>query len=154
MTIAKTVADFLRKNHVSYSVVHHPRTHSTTETANAAHVPADRLAKAVVLMDGRGYLMGVIPGNRHVSIDTLSRKLGRHFVLAAEPWLAPIFKDCDLGAIPPIGPAYGVETILDDSLVGQPEVYFEAGDHQDLVRVDGERFLSLLKEARHGQFSH
>jgi Ala-tRNA(Pro) deacylase len=47
-----------------------------------------------------------------------------------------------------------METILDDRLVGQPQIYFEAGDHEQLIRVSGEQFVSLLKEARHGRFSH
>jgi Ala-tRNA(Pro) deacylase len=47
-----------------------------------------------------------------------------------------------------------METIVDNSLVGQPEVYFESGDHRGLIRVDGEEFLTLLREAMYGQFAH
>ncbi len=43
---------------------------------------------------------------------------------------------------------------MDDSLVGQPDVYFESGDHRELIRVGGEEFLALLGEAMHGQFAH
>lgn len=154
MAIASTVKDYLEKSGIPYSVVPHPHTWSSRETADAAHVPAERLAKAVVLIDSVGYLMVVIPANRHVRVETLSKKLGRDLALAAEFRVAPVFKGCDLGAIPPLGPAYGMETILDDSLVGLPEVYFEAGDHEELIRVDGEQFVRLLKEAQHGQFSH
>jgi hypothetical protein len=41
----------------------------------------------------------------------------------------------ELGAVPQIGKAYGMETIRDDSLMAQPEVYFEGDDHETLVRV-------------------
>jgi Ala-tRNA(Pro) deacylase len=112
------------------------------------------MAKAVVLADRGGYVMAVVPGSRHVSVKTLCKKLGRELVLVQEDSLIPVFKDCARGAIPPLGPAYGIETIVDDSLVGQPEIYFEAGDHEELIRVNGEQFLSLLRQARHGQFSH
>jgi Ala-tRNA(Pro) deacylase len=74
--------------------------------------------------------------------------------LAPETSLAPVFRDCESGAIPPLGPAYGMKTIVDDSLFGQPEVYFESGDHRGLIRVGGEEFLALLREAMHGQFAH
>jgi Ala-tRNA(Pro) deacylase len=89
-----------------------------------------------------------------VGVETLSRRLGRELQLVDENRIAPIFKDCDVGAIPPLGPAYGMETVVDDRLVGQREVYFEAGDHEDLVCVSGEQFLALLKEAQHAAFSH
>ena len=154
MAIANTILSYLNEREIPYSVVPHPRTLSTRQTADAAHIPPERVAKAVVLADRRGYLMAVIPGDRHVSIETLSQRLGRNLALALENRIAPVFKDCDLGAIPPIGPADGMETVLDDSLVGQPEIYFEAGDHEELIRIDGDRFVSLLREARHGQFSH
>lgn len=154
MSIAKTVVDCLQKDRVSYDVVAHPRTVCARKTAESVPVPADRVAKAVVLSDGYRYVMAVIPASKYVSVKTLSRKLRRKLKLAREDRLSPVFKDCERGAIPPLGPAYGLETILDDSLVGQPEVYFEAGDHEELIRVSGEQFLSLLRQARHGQFSH
>ena len=154
MAIANTILSYLNEREIPYSVVPHPRTLSTRQTADAAHIPPERVAKAVVLADRRGYLMAVIPGDRPVSIENLAPRLGGQLALALENRIAPVFKDCDLGAIPPIGPAYGMETVLDDSLVGQPEIYFEAGDHEELIRIDGDRFVSLLREARHGQFSH
>lgn len=154
MPIAKTVNDYLQKHRVAYSVVPHTRTFSSKDSAQRAHVRPERLAKAVVLIGRGGYVMVVVPGDRHVEVHALSHKLGRELALVPETSLPALFKDCAPGAIPPIGPAYGMETIVDDSLVGQPEVYFEAGDHEELIRVDGEQFLRLLSEARHGQFSH
>lgn len=155
MTMPKTVTQYLRELHIPYSVVRHPRTHSTRETAHVAYVPSKRVAKAVVFGDKRGgYVMAVVPGNRYVSINKLSKKLRRELTLVSERRLVSLFRDCALGAIPPVGPAYGVETFVDDRLVGQPEVYFEAGDHEGLVRVEGEQFLSLLKHAGHGKFCH
>lgn len=154
MTIAKTVIDCLQKDSVAYDVVAHRRTVRARDTARCVPVPPERVAKAVVLSDGKRYLMAVIPASKYVSLKTLSKKLKRDLSLAREDQLAPVFRDCRRGAIPPLGPAYGMETIVDDSLVGQPEVYFEAGDHEELIRVSGEQFLSLLRQARHGQFSH
>jgi Ala-tRNA(Pro) deacylase len=46
-----------------------------------------------------------------------------------------------------------METILDDSLMSLPEVYFEAGDHQTLVRVKTRDFVGLLEGASHMPFS-
>ena len=154
MPVAKTVMTYLQSHQIPYAVVPHRRTLSSRETAEAAHVSAECLAKAVVFWDHQGYLMAVVPGDRHVGVDSLSDKLGRRLELADESRIAPVFKDCDLGAIPPLGPAYGMETIVDDSLVGLAEVYFEAGDHEELIRVDGEQFLRILNQARHGRFSH
>jgi Ala-tRNA(Pro) deacylase len=154
VAIALTVAGFLQSRHISYDVIMHPYSDSTRKVAETAHVSPKQLAKAVILNDQRGFLMAVIPGDRQVSLDVLAKKLGRRLSLVPENRLAPVFRDCESGAIPPLGPAYGMETIVDDSLVGQPEVYFESGDHRGLIRVGGEEFLTLLREAMYGRFTH
>jgi len=43
--------------------------------------------------------------------------------------------------------------VVDDSLIAQPEVYFEAGDHEDVVHLRGGDFLRLLDGSLHGRFS-
>ncbi len=154
MAIADTVRLFLEQSGVQYSVIPHPYTQSSRESAEVTHIPQGQLAKAVVLIDDLGYVMAVIPSNRHLRMETLARKMRRKLSLAGEDRIMTVFKDCAAGAIPPLGPAYGMKTILDDGLVGLPEIYFEGGDHEDLIRVDGEQFVRLLKEAQHGQFSH
>lgn len=154
MSIAKTVLDCLERGRVAYDVVSHPRTICAREAAVSVAVSPDRVAKAVVLRDERGYVMAVVPASRYVSLRTVSRKLKRNLRLASEDGFVPVFRDCERGAIPPLGPAYGMETVVDESLVGQPEVYFEAGDHEELIRVNGEQFLALLRQARYGRFTH
>jgi Ala-tRNA(Pro) deacylase len=154
MTIAKTVEHYLQEHRTEYAVVRHRPAMSSKETADAAHVRADEIAKAVVLGDEQGFVMAVIPGDRHVQLHKLSDKFRRRFALITEQRLAPIFKDCELGAIPPLGPAYGMQTVVDNSLVGRRHVFFVGGDHDNLVRVDGEAFVRLLGSAQHGQFSH
>ena len=56
-------------------------------------------------------------------------------------------------AVPPIGGAYGIRVIWDDSLSGQPEIYFEGGDHRTLVHISGGDFSRLMSEAGHDRFS-
>ena len=154
MAIAATVSGYLQSHHVAYDVINHPYSDSSSKAAESAHVPPAQVAKAVVLSDRLGYLMAIVPGDRTVSLNELWKKLGRRLSLTPETRLAPVFSDCDTGAIPPLGPAYGMETIIDDRLEGQPDVYFESGDHHGLIRVDGEEFFLLLREAMHGRIAH
>jgi Ala-tRNA(Pro) deacylase len=43
--------------------------------------------------------------------------------------------------------------VYDDALAGAPEVWFEAGDHEDVVHLRGRDFLRLLEGSLHGRFS-
>ena len=128
MAIADTVRLFLEQSGVQYSVIPHPHTQSSRESAEVTRIPQGCLAKAVVLIDNLGYVMAVIPSDRHLRMDTLARRMHRKLALAGEDRIMTVFKDCAAGAIPPLGPAYGMKTILDDGLVGLPEVYFALVD--------------------------
>ena len=153
MAIAARLKWYLDANGVEYEVIPHPHTSSSHETAAAAHVPEDRLAKSVVLEDAEGYVLAVLPASRRVSIGELREQLNRAVELASEGDLAELFDDCETGAIPPLGAAYGIPSVVDDALLEASEIYFEAGDHEDLVHMRGEEFLGLLSSARHGRFS-
>jgi len=154
VTIARTVLSELQSRQIPYEVVVHPHRETTRDAAASARVPLDRMAKAVVLVDRQGYLMVVVPGDRFVDLKELRNRLGRDLEFAPEPRLVPVFNDCEAGAIPPLGPAYGMETVVDHNLVGLPDVYFVGGDHSELLRVKGDRFLALLTEARYVPVAH
>ena len=154
MAIADTVRNYLIQNDVDFEPVPHPKTYSSRETAQATHVREDHIAKAVLLKDQEGYAMVVIPGSNWVNLNALRDDAGRRFDLANEDEVDELFVDCNPGAIPPLGPAYGVKTYLDEQLLSLARVYCEAGDHLHLVEVSGEDFQRLLKGVRHGHYSH
>ncbi|MEN8107148.1 MAG: YbaK/EbsC family protein [Pseudomonadota bacterium] len=155
MAIATTVSQYLAEHDVPYDVLAHTHTASSGESAQASHVPGSRLAKSVVLEDENGYLMVVVPASRRVDLGELHRQMNRNLGLATEGELGTLFSDCEIGALPALGPAYGLETVVDDAIAEQPDIYFEAGDHEQLIHVSAEAFEVLMGESiRHGQFSH
>jgi Ala-tRNA(Pro) deacylase len=154
MTIALTLQQYLDDYDIPYEVVAHRRTLTARQTARASGIPAACLAKAVVLRDGRGYLMAVLPASCRLDQAQLRRLLDRPVELAEEDEAHMLFKDCAYGAIPAVGEAYGLETVLDERLERVPEIWLEAGDHEHLVHLAGERFRGLLAGARHGSFAH
>ena len=152
MSIAYTVKTYLQAHDIPYTVVSHRHTTSSKETVDATHVPAEQLAKAVILGDRKGYLMAVLPSNRRIDVQALSATLGRDLVIVPEHRMGVLFKDCEFGAVPPLGVAYGMSMIIDDCLSEQPEIYFEAGDHEEVIHVDGAQFREALKSAGRAQF--
>ena len=155
MGIAVTVSKYLDDHDVAYVVLAHPPTMTSSGSAQASHVPGRRLAKSVLLEDEHGYVMVVLPSDRRVDLGELQRLLHRRLGLATEGELGQLFTDCEIGALPAIGPAYGIETLVDDAIAEQSDIYFEAGDHEQLIHVSNEGFTALMGERiRHGHFSH
>ena len=147
MAIATNLKTYLDLHSISYETVPHPYTQSSMDTAAVAHVPGDQLAKAVIVKEDGAYLMVVVPSDYHVHLGRLHQYLGYEVGLATEDELITLFSDCDEGAIPPLGAAYDIRTLVDNRLMNQPDIFFESGDHKNLVKVTGEQFSSLLGDA-------
>ncbi|MBT8422845.1 MAG: YbaK/EbsC family protein [Gammaproteobacteria bacterium] len=147
MSMAINVRNYLDRTGIHYSVDRHPYTQTSMHTAESAHVPGDQLAKAVLLRDSHGYLLAVIPATHRVLLGALAEQFGRDFETASEAELVRVFSDCETGAVPALGPAYDLETVVDPGLCEQTDVYFESGDHEELVHLAGEDFAELLEDA-------
>ena len=153
MAIAQSLKTYLKEQGVQYEVVRHAHTESSSHSAAAAHVPGDRLAKSVLVADEEGYLLAVVPSSHRVQLGELDRQLERKLGLATEGELRELFKDCGIGAIPPVGAAYTLDTIADKSLQDEEVLYFEAGDQNQLMKVDRETFVKLMAAAEWAYFS-
>lgn len=139
------IVEFLDKKEVPYEVLPHARAYTAQGVAASAHVRGRDFAKAVIVKaaDGRR-LMAVIPAPRHVDLDALGGLLGSHVELAHEDEFAALFPGCELGAEPPLGNLYGLPVYADESLHRDPDVVFNAGNHNEVIRmkwVDYERLV-------------
>ena len=154
MAIANTLKQWLDEQGATYRSVPHPQSSSSRESASAAHVREDHIAKAVILKDGQLLLMAVIPADQWLKLHAVQQSLNRELELANEPEIDRLFIDCSPGAIPPFGQAYGIETVLDEALTALADVYVEAGDHRQLLHFSADTFTQLTRGLRQGHFSH
>lgn len=153
MAIAMTLKQYLDDHEIEYDVVTHQETGCSSRTAQVSHIPGDQLAKGVVVKREKGYLLAIVPASRQVKLDMLGQWLKQPVSMATEEESSTLFKDCERGAVPPIGPAYGIRTVIDDSLEGQEDIYFEGGDHRTLVHLTGDQFHRLMEKIPHEPFS-
>lgn len=146
MGIADTVDFALTLSKVDFEILRHQHTSTSAETAHQAHVAEGELAKAVALKDGLGPLLAVMPADRILDVERLRELLHRPGLdLMTEEELGKVFFDCEQGAVPPLGPDYRVPTVVDRALMDKEDVYFEAGDHEELIHVDRTGFRKLLR---------
>ncbi|MGB6937685.1 MAG: YbaK/EbsC family protein [Xanthobacteraceae bacterium] len=152
MPIAPTLQRYLDQN-VTYEVIPHEPTMSSTRVAEAGHISGNRVAKGIVLRRDGGYLLAVLPASHCIHLQDLRMQLDDNVELATEDEIAQLFCDCARGAVPAIGECYGLEVIVDDRIDTQPDVYMEGGDHATVIHVDRGRFARMNVNAQHGRFS-
>jgi len=153
MAMSARLKWYLDSRHVDYEVVPHLHSSSSEGSARAAGLPTGKVAKCVLLEDERGYLLALIPASCRLSLSAIKNQLHRPLELASEEELEAIFPDCEIGAVPPIGEAYNIPMLVDDSLLRLPDVYLEGGDHEELVHVTGDSFHVLTGDSAHGRIS-
>jgi len=137
---------YLDNHKVKYVVISHSKAFTAQEVAASAHIPGKDMAKTVIV-DADGELkMVVVPSTHHINFDQLKSALGVHEVsLASEKDFRDRFPDCELGAMPPFGNLYDMETIVAESLAEDDEIVFNAGTHKKAVKLSFEDFRSLVK---------
>ena len=149
MAIAKTLISYLKERGIDYQLIEHKHTPTAEASAHAAHVPVHQVAKAVVLRDDAGYVISVLPANHSLEIRWVNEELDRKLEMACEDEFKKLFGDCETGAVPALGEAYGLKVIWDDELAYTSDVYIEAGDHEHLIWLERRDFRKLMKDLPH-----
>jgi Ala-tRNA(Pro) deacylase len=152
--IARRLRWYLEQSGMPYEVLPHPHSRTSLDTAREARVQPEKVVKPVLLEDERGYVMAVVPASCRLDLRTLRSQMHRDLELASEAEIEALFADCERGAMPALGGPYHIPTVYEDSLSGLRDVYFEAGDHEELVHMRASDFLCLLEGSLHGHFSH
>jgi Ala-tRNA(Pro) deacylase len=145
MPLSEPLRSFLDFHRAEFTLTTHPKAFTAREVAAAEHLPAREVAKTVVVFADGAYYMIVVPASRLVDLHELRTTLGFHQVrLATEDELAKLFPDCELGAMPPVGPIYGLAVYLDGVLASQETMAFNGGTHRDEVHMRTSEFRRLV----------
>ncbi len=153
MELPKKLTKFLKRHKVYYEIQVHPRTVTASETAQVEHVSGKKLAKAVMVKADGKDAMVVLPSTRNVDLFKLGAALGKLDVrIEEEVEFKDLFPDCEAGAMPPFGKMYGIPCYADQSLSEEEELYFNAGNHLETIKVFTADFLRVSK-AVVGDFS-
>ncbi|HSC82745.1 MAG TPA: YbaK/EbsC family protein [Pseudomonas sp.] len=148
MHMAETLARSLQRADCHFDLVEHAHSATSLESARKAGVPVAQMAKPVILDDRRGhYLMAVLPANRQLDLGKVHKGPWR-WQLTSEQSLGGLFRDCERGAVPALGEAYGMGMLIDPALARQSHIYLEAGDHELLVELPIEEFFKLAPNAQ------
>ncbi|RTR05929.1 aminoacyl-tRNA deacylase [Halomonas nitroreducens] len=153
MAMPITIREYLRACDIDYEEVPHPREVSSSRIAQMSHIGGNQMAKAIMLHGDAGYRVAVVPSTCDADLEKLSELFHEKLELASEDEIRREFDDCDPGATIAVGQAYGLKVYLDDQLRHQPDIYFDAGDHETLVHMSGHEFDRLMDDSRHGEFS-
>ena len=145
MTTAK-LRNLLDQEHIRYITIQHSPAYTAQEIAASAHIPGKELAKTVIAKINEKLTMLVLPASSKVHLKHLSELLGtKNLELVPESEFENAFPECELGAMPPFGNLYDMDTYVDKSLEEDEEIAFNAGNHSELIKLAYKDYVRLVK---------
>jgi Ala-tRNA(Pro) deacylase len=141
------VTYWLEQRGVEFELVTHKETLTAVDEADAAGVPAGRVAKTLVLREAGSYRLVVIPASRRLDLTRLRQltEASPHLRLASEQEMKRDFPDFEVGALPPLGPLLPATEVVDVRLLYHDRIVCGAGDHRHAVSLDPRELLRITE---------
>lgn len=140
----RTISEYLDKNNVNYRCYNHPPAVTALEIAQSTHVPGHLLAKPVIVKADAQYIMAVLPAHERIDLELLREVVGADSIrIAKEHEFNHLFPLCETGGMPALGRLYGLPVYLDQSLLSEEWLAFNAGTHTEVLKMDMESFKRL-----------
>jgi Ala-tRNA(Pro) deacylase len=142
--VKMNILEYLDQSHAKYSVSEHRPAFSAQVMAAEEHEKGLYVAKPVIVKSQRNYIMCVLPAPYKIIFDALRDYLATDDVqMATEDEIRGLFPDCEEGAEPPFGKLYGLRTLMDSSLEQDDHIIFQAGSHDQAIRMAMKDYLAL-----------
>jgi len=140
------LTNLLSDEHIDYVTIPHAVSYTAQETAASAHVRGIEFAKTVIVkIDGR-LAMAVLPAQFKIHLGLLKQETDAIRVeLASEDDFKGLFPGCETGAMPPFGNLYGMDVYVEDSLLDDEEIAFNAGSHNEIIKLSYQDYMRLVQ---------
>lgn len=130
--------DWLASHDIEHEVHEHDPAQTARAIAAAEGVDPRTFAKVVgvAIADGRRVLL-ILDATEQVDLLKAARVIDAGDVrLLSEAEMSELAPDCEVGAIPAVGPLFGLAMYADYAVRDDPDISFNAGSHRFSVRVE------------------
>ncbi len=142
---AEALLELFRKNNVEYSLYEHEPVYTSEEASRVRGVELKTGVKAMLVRgkDAGKFLLADVSADRKLDFKKLeSLAKEKHFRFATREEVLSA-TGCEPGSVHPVGHLFGIETLLDNSILQNELVNFNIGmltksvkiSSKDLVRV-------------------
>lgn len=147
--VSEALTGALDERGVAYERIPHPHTERALDEARALGVAPAAVAKTLVVTTPEGYVRAVLAASDRLDLHKVRDLVGagaKKVHLAREDDLARDYPEFELGAVPPVG-GRPDPVLVDRRLAEQEEIVFEAGSHDESVKLRTQDLLAVA-EAR------
>src|SRR5207237_8198256 len=111
-----------------------------------SRIPKARILQTVIVMLDGTLAMAVVPASYQVDMSRLKEGARANTIaLASESEFRTRFPGCETGTMSPFGNLFDMAVFVDENLTKDLEIAFNAGSHNELIRLSYEDFERLVK---------
>ncbi len=144
--ISSKVLKHLKKTKAKFEEIEHKTVYTSFDKARTLKVKPDIICKTLILRADREYIVAAIPGNKNLDKNKLQRVINisrkkkglkpiKSINFATERWMKNNLKGIKIGAMPPFGSIYGMETFIDRRVAKAKLIIVGGGNYESSMRL-------------------
>ncbi len=140
------IKDWLNSNSINFREVHHEPTKTSEESAKARGEDLSTGGKALVLKVNKEFKLFIISASKRLDSDAVKKHFGAKKLRFANKEELLELTGLVPGSVPPFGePIIDLELFVDNSIVNNTKIAFNAGSLTDSIIMSVEDYLELAK---------
>jgi prolyl-tRNA editing enzyme YbaK/EbsC (Cys-tRNA(Pro) deacylase) len=145
MSAFSKIKSFLEEHHVSYEYKEHEEVRTSEEAAKARGEDIKIGAKAMILKADDKFIMFVLSAAKKIDSKRVKEILGAKSLRFATPEEVNQLTGCIPGGVPPFANIFGLDLLLDKTIVANEFMAFNAGERTKSLKIKTVDYLRLLK---------
>ncbi len=143
--VFEEIEKMLSNNDIRFEVIEHLATFTSEESAKARGTRLDQGAKAMVMKADSKPIMVVVQASKAIDEEKLKSAIGAKGVKMARADEVKQLMDCDIGSVHPFGNMAGLKVYVDEGLLKEDEIAFNAGSHTTSIKMKSADYRRVVE---------
>lgn len=145
---------FLKEYKIRHDLILHKKVFTAFDKAATLRIRPKAVGKTLVIKADKDFIIILIPASKNLDkskfkkvINSQMRKNGlaavKNIDFTTERWIKKNLKGAKIGAIPPFGNLWKMQTFFDSSLLNEKSIFVSAGDYGASLKIPPEIFKKI-----------
>ena len=154
MSIPSKIINFLDKNKAKYEIIKHRTVYTAFDKAATLRVTPKIIGKTLVVKLDKNPALILIPASKNLDKQKL-KKIAKikSIDFIKEAWMKKNLKGIKIGAVPPFGNLWKLQTFVDRGLTQNPKIIINGGEYTFSIKIKAGDMKKLIPDLMMGNFS-